>query len=211
MRALREDLPAALPVRYGAREGLVAFDWDERFLFRDQALEKSVVWQACTPFYGGLLVGLRSALRREGPPYVSMDVTLDAREYAVLDFKRHFLKSVVRVAAEVESFYAFAVLERNLGLYDGALTGSHRSVIPRPKVMDGDRWLGLPLGEFVFEWFGPSYVPLVGDEVRGLGRAVGGGLLVEWEDEAHRLAAIPPDLLAPLAEDRPADIVPADV
>ena len=209
LNVLRDELSAALPSTYENEEGKRSFfSWEERFLFRDVARTGFVSWKPTRPFLDGSIIGVRSRIRHKGPPFASLDLYVDADALLDGDFERSLFAAVGHVGRALGAFYAVALFAQNLVLVDGKVSGTLGSVIPRPRVMDNKCLLGLPWDGVVFEWFGPAYVPLLGEKASNAGWQIGGGILVKYANKQERFALLPIDLLESPPEGGPASLAP---
>ncbi len=208
LSTVRSELPDALPVRFQSRDGSSTFEWSERMLFRDAARAGSVSWEASPPFFGGFIVGIRSPLQKRSPPFVS--VTINVNYWTMLDdpMMRQVFASVGSIGEALGAFYAMGLHDENFFLGEGRLAHGAGSKAPRPYVMDQDHWLGLPWKGVDFEWFGPPYVPLIGEPARIHGEGSGGGIFMRYNSAEERFALLPVPLLATYPDGGPAATIP---
>jgi hypothetical protein len=209
LATVRSELPDALPVRYRSREGSSAFDWSERMLFRDAARTGSVSWESTPPFFGGFMVGVKSPLQKRSPPFVS--TTLSVNYWGMLEdtLMQQIFSAVGSIGEALGAFYAMGLHDENLFLVGGRLAHGLGSKAPAPNVMNQDGWLGLPWKDVDVEWFGPDYVPLLGEPARMHGEPSGGGVFMRYESAAQRFALLPVALLATYPDGGPAATIPS--
>jgi hypothetical protein len=206
---MRDTVPEALPATYESSAGEEEFCWGERFLFRDAAVHEGVTWQAHVPFTEGSIVGVLSPFNLATPPFVT--VSLDVNELALADdsFRERLPGWVGAIGSALGSFYAAGAVQENLALRRGkpvATLGSRTRVL---KVMDAERWLGLPWSGVAFEWFGPHYLPHIGETAHHSGQPVGDGAFVAYASKEERLRVLPTALLNAHPDGRPATVIPA--
>jgi hypothetical protein len=206
--AMRDTIPDALPVTYQSAADEAEFRWEERFLFRDAAVLEGVMWQSRPPFAGGFTAGISSPGRPSRAPFVT--ISLDFDELALADeaFSERLPHWVGEVGTALGSFYAMGVVQENLVLRQGRPVATVDSKTRVPKVMDAQRWLGLPWSGVAFEWFGRPYLPYIPEEAHRSGQTAGDGLFVSYSSKEERLRVLPTTLLNARPEGAPASVTP---
>lgn len=185
LAALRESFPELLPRRYdvdGAGERYADFSWEHRDQFFEATNNGGGSWQLPRPFFSARISRMRGG-RRPGPtPLVTVAVGVERDVFYEPATHVHVLNGLGAIADAIGAFYAYGRLARGLVIMDdGCLTTrAGMSYAPRDFILDMHGWLGLPRRAVVLEWFGPPYLPLIGERVVRQGHPLAGGLLAEY-------------------------------
>jgi hypothetical protein len=121
---------------------------------------------------------------------------------------RQVFSAVGSIGEALGAFYAMGLHDENLFVVDGRLARGAGSKAPAPRVMNQDGWLGLPWKDVEFEWFGPPYLPLVGELALIHGEESGGGVFMRYGSPEERFSLLPVTLLETYPDGGPATTIP---